>query len=276
MQHARSILSLSFFIFFVAYSFNSIEAYTQKDYSVSVAPDSSKQENITVINTETITNTRYTVLTNDGYIVEVECWIDRLMGDCSHKEKYINNEPNSSTIESTSQNTAPNSSILSHDHMEDHIYDWSVDAHRQANDENKIGYNETTEKKNEYKPTNQKIIHESNLPKRTIIRFNKEQTSRLDSTLILEKVRTDHELTNALISSIIQARFQRIKYTIRKTPRARGTRRIKKAKLKTLDALISGRIAQLIKQKQHSDLNVAQTAFNELKNYGIGSVNTPF
>ncbi len=91
MQHVRSILRLPLVIFFVVYSFSSIEAYTQNDYSVSGVPSSPAPEDITVTNTETTTTIHYTFSTNGSYTVEAEGFLDRIAGDWFHNEKSIYN-----------------------------------------------------------------------------------------------------------------------------------------------------------------------------------------
>jgi len=99
--------------------------------------------------------------------------------------KYIYNDSNPSNAASPSQTTDLNSSSHTQDHLDAHYHNSAIDTRRQEIDENNIKCNETTKIENKDQSNNQKIIHESNLPKKIILIFNKEQNSRLDSTLIL-------------------------------------------------------------------------------------------
>lgn len=198
-----------------------------------------------------------TTHTHETFVTQHELY-DKYIEYCINKETkdYISNESfiyhdeiNTSNLNSSSHNISNHDSAApSHDPLSDS----TLEARKQEIEENQTAQ---IEEHNKNFQATGKIICELLIPKGRKLYLRDVEGRTFDSTIILEKVGSLDNLTNALASPIIQARFQRIAHTTRYT----------EAEHKFLNALTSEQVAQLLSQLKHPDLNVAQSAFDELK-----------
>jgi hypothetical protein len=198
---------------------------------------------------------------HENYDKYVESCINKETKEYSHEE-YIafHNETNTPDLNPSSHHINNNDSLtFSHDSLNDS----TLETRKQGIEENQTAQIEAQDKS--FQITG-RIIYELSIPKGKVLYLKDVEGRTFDSTLILGKTHTVKELINALNSPTIKARFERIKCGIasRNIPK-KGHDHSFKNELKFLDLLISGQITELLEQTLHPDLNIAQSAFDELK-----------
>ncbi len=206
--------------------------------------------------------------THEAFVTHHEEY-DKYVEHCINNEtKYYianeniiyHNEPNVSDLNLSSHNINNNDSVIS---SYDFSNDSAIEAHRQTTEENQMAQIEAY---NKPFPATGKIIYELSLPQGRTVYLRNIEGRTFDSTLIVEKTYTIKHLIAALQSPIIQARFQRIKYNYKSLHNPKKGRDHKsKDEMQLLDALVSGQITQILTKIMHSDLNIAQSGFDELK-----------
>lgn len=193
---------------------------------------------------------------------------DKYIESCINKEtqNYIlyenfiyHDQMNASDLNSPSDNINNPDLTPSHDPLSDS----ALETRKQGIEENQVAQ---ISEHNKNFQTNGKIICELLIPKNKILYQSDIEGCTFDSTIILDKIHTIKDLITALISPIIKARFERIKRTIESIniPKKGRDHRLKN-ELEFIDLLISGRITELLELIMHPDLNIAQSAFDELK-----------
>lgn len=246
---------LTLFICFTTYTTNYSFTFNNSLPFSSGIPNS-----IHVCNPTTHTHESY-VIHHKNYDEYVESCINKETKDYIHAEYITYHEKtNISDLNSSSHD------INTHDlttSSHDLLSNSTLETRKQAIEENEIAQ---IKQHNKTFPTTQQILRELTIPKGTILYAKDIQGCTLDSSLMLEKVKTIDELINAFSSPIIKARFERIKFAIenRNIPK-KGHVHPSENELLFLDTLISEQAIQYLNQIKHSDLNIAQSAFNELK-----------
>ena len=212
---------------------------------------------------DTATHIHETFITyHDNYDKYVQQCISKETQD---REYYSNillyhNEPDAPDVNPSSDNS--NNSDLTSFH--DLLNDSRLETRRQEIGESQTAQVEVHNNKNFC--TTGKIIQELKIPKDRPLYLSDLQDHTFDSTIILRKVDSIKDLVNALNSPIVKARFERIKRSIenRNIPK-KGREHRSKKELDFLDLLISGKVTALLEQIMDSDLNIIQSAFDELK-----------
>jgi len=253
----KAVLSgfITLFVCFTAYAIN--QSFDFGDWS---PPSSISSDPIHTCNSTTHTHETF-VTYHEHYDKYIEHCIDKETRDYITNENYIyHDEMNTSDLNSSSHTINHHDSTTS---LHDLLRDSTLETRRQEIEENQIAQ---IKEHNKFSPTTGKIICELLIPKGTILYLRDVQGRTFDSTIMLEKVSTIDELINALSSPIIKARFERIKCEIesRNIPK-KGRAHPLKDELQFLDVLLSEQVTELLSQMQYPDLNIVQSAFDELK-----------
>ncbi len=220
------------------------------------------------LSTDTPTHTCDTTTHTHEFFVTHHEDYDTYIEHCINKETqefiyYSNNlyhdELNTPELNSSSDTIDAPDIIPTHDLLND----FALETRKQEIGENQAAQIEAHNNKHF---TTGKIIQELKIPKDRILYLKDVEGHILDSTIILDKTHTIQDLIKALNSPIIKARFERINRSIeRRNIPKKGHDHKSKKELDFLDLLISGHITGLLEQIMHPDLNVAQSAFEELK-----------